>query len=98
MLDLRRLFTPNFRKRAGGARFVMALGLGAPYARPHSTHSLGGLFGAAAGALLGLNARQLRFQLSYARQLHSDPRRLVSQERRMVGIQEPAYRECRLTE
>ena len=42
-----------------GARFVMALGLGAAYGRPHSTHSLGGLFGAAAaaGALLGLDAR-----------------------------------------
>jgi 2-methylcitrate dehydratase PrpD len=51
-----------------GARFVMALGLGAAYARPHSTHSLGGLFGAtaAAGALLGLDARRVRFQLSYA--------------------------------
>ncbi|MGH6895751.1 MAG: MmgE/PrpD family protein [Geminicoccaceae bacterium] len=50
-----------------GARFVMALGLSGAYARPHSTHSLGGLFGAAAaaGALLGLEARQLRFQLSY---------------------------------
>jgi 2-methylcitrate dehydratase PrpD len=50
-----------------GARFVMALGLGGAYARPHSTHSLGGLFGAAAaaGALLGLDARQVRFQLSY---------------------------------
>ena len=50
-----------------GARFVMALGLGGTYARPHSTHSLGGLFGAAAaaGALLGLDARQVRFQLSY---------------------------------
>jgi 2-methylcitrate dehydratase PrpD len=51
-----------------GARFVMALGLGSAYARPHSTHSLGGLFGAtaAAGALLGLDARQVRFELSYA--------------------------------
>jgi 2-methylcitrate dehydratase PrpD len=51
-----------------GARFVFALGLGKTYARPHSTHSLGGLFGAsaAAGALLGLDARQIRFQLSYA--------------------------------
>jgi 2-methylcitrate dehydratase PrpD len=51
-----------------GARFVMALGLSRAYGRPHSTHSLGGLFGAAAaaGALLGLDARQLRFQLSYA--------------------------------
>jgi 2-methylcitrate dehydratase PrpD len=51
-----------------GARFVMALGLGGVYARPHSTHSLGGLFGAAAaaGALLGLEARRVRFQLSYA--------------------------------
>jgi 2-methylcitrate dehydratase PrpD len=51
-----------------GARFVMALGLGANYARPHSTHSLGGLFGAAAaaGALLRLDGRQVRFQLSYA--------------------------------
>jgi 2-methylcitrate dehydratase PrpD len=51
-----------------GARFVMALGLSGAYRRPHSTHSLGGLFGAAAaaGALLGLDARQLRFQLSYA--------------------------------
>lgn len=51
-----------------GARFVMALGLGGAYARPHSTHSLGGLFGAAAaaGALLGLEARRVRFQLSYA--------------------------------
>jgi len=51
-----------------GARFVMALGLGKAYGRPHSTHSLGGLFGAAAaaGALLGLDARRLRFQLSYA--------------------------------
>ena len=50
-----------------GARFVMALGLGDAYARPHSTHSLGGLFGAAAaaGALLRLDARQMRFQLSY---------------------------------
>ena len=50
-----------------GARFVLALGLIATYARPHSTHSLGGLFGAsaAAGALLGLDARQIRFQLSY---------------------------------
>ena len=50
-----------------GARFVMALGLSAAYGRPHSTHSLGGLFGAAAaaGALLGLDARQVRFQLSY---------------------------------
>ena len=51
-----------------GARFVIALGLGRAYARPHSTHSLGGLFGAAAaaGALLGLEARELRFLLSYA--------------------------------
>ena len=51
-----------------GARFVMALGLSGAYGRPHSTHSLGGLFGAAAaaGALLGLDARQFRFQLSYA--------------------------------
>ena len=51
-----------------GARFVMALGLGAAYARPHSTHSLGGLFGAAAaaGALLRLDARAVRFLLSYA--------------------------------
>ncbi len=51
-----------------GARFVMALGLGKAYGRPHSTHSLGGLFGAAAaaGALLGLDARRIRFQLSYA--------------------------------
>jgi 2-methylcitrate dehydratase PrpD len=51
-----------------GARFVIALGLGEVYGRPHSTHSLGGLFGAAAasGALLGLDARQVRFQLSYA--------------------------------
>jgi 2-methylcitrate dehydratase PrpD len=50
-----------------GARFVMALGLGKAYGRPHSTHSLGGLFGAAAaaGALLGLDARRVRFQLSY---------------------------------
>jgi 2-methylcitrate dehydratase PrpD len=50
-----------------GARVVMALGLGGAYARPHSTHSLGGLFGAAAaaGALLGLDARQVRCQLSY---------------------------------
>jgi 2-methylcitrate dehydratase PrpD len=50
-----------------GARFVMALGLGRAYARPHSTHSLGGRFGAtaAAGALLGLEARRVRFQLSY---------------------------------
>jgi 2-methylcitrate dehydratase PrpD len=51
-----------------GARFVLALGLGKPYARPHSSHSLGGLFGAAAaaGALLGLDAQRVRFQLSYA--------------------------------
>jgi 2-methylcitrate dehydratase PrpD len=51
-----------------GARFVMALGLSRAYGRPHSTHSLGGLFGAAAaaGALLGLDPRQFRFQLSYA--------------------------------
>jgi 2-methylcitrate dehydratase PrpD len=51
-----------------GARFVMALGLGEAYAGPHSTHSLGALFGAsaAAGALLGLDARQVRFELSYA--------------------------------
>jgi len=51
-----------------GARFVIALGLGGAYARPHSTHSLGGLFGAAgaAGALLGLDARRVRCQLSYA--------------------------------
>ncbi|HSA81860.1 MAG TPA: MmgE/PrpD family protein [Geminicoccaceae bacterium] len=50
-----------------GARFVIALGLDGAYVRPHSTHSLGGLFGAAAaaGALLGLDARQARFQLSY---------------------------------
>jgi 2-methylcitrate dehydratase PrpD len=50
-----------------GARFVMALGLGKAYSRPHSTHSLGGLFGAAAaaGALLGLDARRVRCQLSY---------------------------------
>jgi 2-methylcitrate dehydratase PrpD len=50
-----------------GARFVIALGLGQAYGRPHSTHSLGGLFGAAAaaGALLGLDARRVRFQLSY---------------------------------
>jgi 2-methylcitrate dehydratase PrpD len=51
-----------------GARFVMALGLKVAYGRPHSTHSLGGLFGAAAaaGALLGLDGRRVRFQLSYA--------------------------------
>ena len=50
-----------------GVRFVLALGLGQTYGRPHSTHSLGGLFGAAAaaGALLGLDARQIRWQLSY---------------------------------
>ena len=50
-----------------GARFVLALGLGRTYGRPHSTHSLGGLFGAwaAAAALLGLDARQTRFALSY---------------------------------
>jgi 2-methylcitrate dehydratase PrpD len=50
-----------------GARFVIALGLGKAYGRPHSTHSLGGLFGAAAaaGALLGLDTRRVRFQLSY---------------------------------
>jgi 2-methylcitrate dehydratase PrpD len=50
-----------------GARFVMALGLGKAYGRPHSTHSLGGLFGAAAaaGALLGLDPQRVRFQLSY---------------------------------
>jgi 2-methylcitrate dehydratase PrpD len=50
-----------------GARFVLALGLGTAYARPHSTHSLGGLFGAsaAAGALLALEPRQIRHQLSY---------------------------------
>jgi 2-methylcitrate dehydratase PrpD len=50
-----------------GVRFVLALGLGETYGRPHSTHSLGGLFGAAAaaGALLGLDARQVRWQLSY---------------------------------
>jgi 2-methylcitrate dehydratase PrpD len=50
-----------------GARFVMALGLGKAYGRPHSTHSLGGLFGAAAaaGALLALDAQRVRFQLSY---------------------------------
>jgi 2-methylcitrate dehydratase PrpD len=50
-----------------GARFVIALGLGQAYGRPHSTHSLAGLFGAAAaaGALLGLDARRVRFKLSY---------------------------------
>ena len=50
-----------------GARFVRALGLGRTYGRAHSTHSLGGLFGAwaAAAALLGLEARQVRFALSY---------------------------------
>jgi 2-methylcitrate dehydratase PrpD len=50
-----------------GARFVIALGLGKAYGRPHSSHSLGGLFGAAAaaGALLGLDAQRVRFQLSY---------------------------------
>jgi 2-methylcitrate dehydratase PrpD len=50
-----------------GARFMIALGLGKAYGRPHSTHSLGGLFGAAAtaGALLGLDAQRVRFQLSY---------------------------------
>jgi 2-methylcitrate dehydratase PrpD len=50
-----------------GARFVIALGLGKAYGRPHSTHSLGGLFGAAAaaGALLRLDARRVRFLLSY---------------------------------
>jgi 2-methylcitrate dehydratase PrpD len=50
-----------------GARFVIALGLGKAYSRPHSTHSLGGLFGAAAaaGALLGLDARRVRIKLSY---------------------------------
>lgn len=46
----------------------MALGLGKAYGQPHSTHSLGGLFGAtaAAGALLGLDAHHVRMQLSYA--------------------------------
>ncbi|MGH6915178.1 MAG: MmgE/PrpD family protein, partial [Geminicoccales bacterium] len=50
-----------------GARFVLALGYTEAYARPHSTHSLGGLFGAAAaaGALLGLDARQVRWEISY---------------------------------
>jgi 2-methylcitrate dehydratase PrpD len=50
-----------------GTRFVMALGLGGAYSRPHSTHSLAGLFGAAAaaGALLELDARRVRFLLSY---------------------------------
>jgi 2-methylcitrate dehydratase PrpD len=50
-----------------GVRLVMALGLGRAYSRPHSTHSLGSLFGAAAaaGALLGLDAQRVRFQLSY---------------------------------
>jgi 2-methylcitrate dehydratase PrpD len=50
-----------------GARFVLALGLTKPYGRPHSTHSLGSLFGAAAaaGALFGLDAQKIRWQLSY---------------------------------
>jgi len=72
------------RQRASGAEFLravvlgydvcarvnLALGPDALAAASHATHSIGGTFGAgaAAGALLGLNAEQTRHLLSYCAQ------------------------------
>jgi 2-methylcitrate dehydratase PrpD len=52
------------------ARVNLALGPDALAAASHATHSIGGTFGAgaAAGALLGLNAAQVRHLLSYCAQ------------------------------
>src|SRR3954452_12743486 len=52
------------------ARVNLALGPDALAAASHATHSIGGTFGAgaAAGALLGLNAEQIRHLLSYCAQ------------------------------
>ncbi len=52
------------------ARSTLALGIERFYGGHHSTHSFGALFGAAAaaGALAGLNADQMRWLLSYAAQ------------------------------
>ncbi len=51
-----------------GARFNLSLGPRKLYAGGHSTHSVGPLFGAsaAAAALMGLDADQVRHMLSYA--------------------------------
>jgi 2-methylcitrate dehydratase PrpD len=53
-----------------GARVNLALGPVALAAASHATHSIGGTFGAgaAAGALLGLDAMQVRHLLSYCAQ------------------------------
>jgi len=53
-----------------GARFTMSLGYPNPNQAPHSTHSLGVAFGAAAAAaaLLRLDAARVRHVLSYAAQ------------------------------
>jgi 2-methylcitrate dehydratase PrpD len=53
-----------------GARVNLALGPDALAAASHATHSIGGTFGAgaAAGALLGLDAMQVRHLLSYCAQ------------------------------
>ena len=52
------------------ARVNLALGPDALAAASHATHSIGGTFGAgaAAGALLGLDAAQVRHLLSYCAQ------------------------------
>lgn len=52
------------------ARSTLALGVERFYGRHHSSHSFGSLFGAAAaaGALAGLNADQMRWLFSYAAQ------------------------------
>ena len=51
-----------------GARFTQALGMKTPRSWTHSTHCLGGNFGATAtaGALVGLTHQQCIWLLSYA--------------------------------
>jgi len=53
-----------------GARSTMALGFSAPRSGTHSTHCLGANFGAAAaaGVMVGLDAVQFEYLLSYATQ------------------------------
>ncbi|MGI9417369.1 MAG: MmgE/PrpD family protein [Geminicoccaceae bacterium] len=53
-----------------GARSTMALGFSAPRSGSHSTHCLGANFGAAAaaGVMMGLDAVQCEYLLSYATQ------------------------------
>jgi 2-methylcitrate dehydratase PrpD len=61
-----------------GCRLTLALGV--QHTGWHSTHSIGGTFGAAAAAsvLAGLNAQQIRWALSYAAQQASGVRSWVA--------------------